>query len=77
MTLEELEKFEKRRKKLSLYLFSNLVRLDKSFPLIISTVKSFKVQSNLFPPIISATPPKKLFYGRIKLEKLRYRTPIS
>ena len=56
-TLRELENFEKRRKSgLEESLKKNLFFL--SFFLQFSAVKSFKVLSNLFPPIISATPPK-------------------
>ena len=68
MTLEKLEEFEKRRKyglekslkkketKNCLFYFSsNLARLYKIFPLIISSIKRFKVQSNLYPHIISST----------------------
>ena len=52
---EKLEKFEERKKKEKV---PNLVRMESSFPLIISTTKKFTFRSNLFPPIISTTPPK-------------------
>ena len=84
MTLEKLEEFEKRRKyglekslkkketKNCLFYFSsNLARLYKIFPLIISAIKRFMVQINLYTHIISATAHLQNFFGRIKLEKLR------
>ena len=66
-TLELIEKFEEREKlqsikvwesKKILFFSSYLVRIDWNFPLIFSTVGKSTVQSNLFPPIISAAPPK-------------------
>ena len=69
-TLELIEKFEEREKlqlikvweSKKILFFSSyltyLVRIDWNFPLIFSTVGKSTVQSNLFPPIISAAPPK-------------------
>ena len=52
-TLEEVEKFEERRK---IGMENSLKKKD--FPLIISAEGKLTVQRNLFPPIISAAPRK-------------------
>ena len=41
-----------------IHFYSNLMRIDKKFPLIFSAVERSTVQSNSFPPTISAAPPK-------------------